>query len=629
MKSKNTKIDFDLFANGEENRPRLLADIGGTHARFAFEIAPRQFDAIEVFPCQQFSTLSLAIECYLAHHPELASQVQHAAIAIANPIAGDEVVMTNHHWRFSIETMRHAFGWRTLLVTNDFTALALSIPHLKPHEVEAIGGGEGLAHEVIGLLGSGTGLGVSGLIRVKERWVALGSEGGHVSFAPGNALEAAILNFAWHRYQHVSFERLLSGPGIELLFQALCAIHQAPPQNLTTPEIVERSQQQTCELCVETTNVFSALLGAFAGNLAVTLGCRGGLYIGGGVVGKMGRAFNRPLFRSRFEAKGRFEAYVCRIPTLLIRAQHPAFLGVSSILSDHLAQGNRHNSLVAHINLAYPTLSAAERRVADLVLGDPHFVMNQSISEIAQRAKVSQPTVIRFCRSAGVDGLSQFKLKLAAMDHAVPLIHSQVQSNDAVENVSHKVLDNTLAALVNMRKTINGEVFESAINDLRHATRIEIFAVGQSVSVAIDAENKLVRFGIPTTVRQDTTMQKNVAETLISGNVVLVFSRTGEMMALNQAVAVAADNGASVIAIAPANSSLAQRAKVTIASDLGLESDMAMMPMLSRLQQLVLLDMLVIGLSLHKPHRQKKLSIHQFPFQHSNHALPLTFGDDE
>ncbi len=202
--------------------PRLLADIGGTNARFALEVAPGDLVEIRDYACDDFSGVPEVIRAYLdeADHAE---PVRHAAIAIANPIAGDEVRMTNRDWHFSIEATRRALRFETLLVVNDFTALAMALPYLSEAQRRQVGGGEPQPGGVIGLLGPGTGVGVSGLIPAADRWIALGSEGGHTTFAPADEREIEVLRYAWKQFPHVSFERLVAGPGMALVYQALAA----------------------------------------------------------------------------------------------------------------------------------------------------------------------------------------------------------------------------------------------------------------------------------------------------------------------------------------------------------------------------------------------------------------------
>ncbi|WP_312554360.1 glucokinase, partial [Massilia sp.] len=189
----------------------------------------------------------------------------------------------------------------------------------------------------LGLLGAGTGLGVSGLIPCGDSWDALRSEGGHVSFAPVNELELAILQYAWREFEHVSFERFLSGAGVELIYRALAHHHGQPVEALGAPEISRRALAGECALSSQVLDVFCGMLGTVAGNLAVTLGAQGGVYIGGGIVPRLGERFAASSFRSRFERKGRFSAYLAQVPTYVITAEYPAFLGVSAILAEKLS----------------------------------------------------------------------------------------------------------------------------------------------------------------------------------------------------------------------------------------------------------------------------------------------------
>ena len=320
--------------------PRLLADIGGTNARFTLEVAPATFTLIKVLPCAEYPTLADALKSYLAEPDVQAAckaPLRHAALAIANPITGDLVRMTNHHWEFSIEALRLACGFATLIVANDFTALARALPHLAHDQKVQIGGGSFVPNTPLGLVGAGTGLGVSGLIPCKSSWTALLSEGGHVTFSPANPTEVAVLQYAWKAFDHVSAERFLSGDGIELLYRALAEHSGRPNQGLDAPEISRRALAGECALCDDAIETFCGMLGTVAGNLAITLGAQGGIYIGGGIVPRLGERFANSKFRRRFEQKGRFVHYLAAVPTFVITAQYPAFLGVSAILSEKLA----------------------------------------------------------------------------------------------------------------------------------------------------------------------------------------------------------------------------------------------------------------------------------------------------
>ncbi|MES2261320.1 MAG: glucokinase [Pseudomonadota bacterium] len=325
------------FAGG----PRLLADVGGTNARFGLERAPGDIGLIHVLACGDYATLAEALRAYLAL-PDVAEAaagaIRHGAIAIANPVTGDLVRMTNHHWEFSIEALRTECGFDVLVVVNDFTALASSLPFLSDQQKVQIGGGAAQPGAPLGLIGAGTGLGVSGLVPSKDGgWTALLSEGGHVSFSPVNPTEIAILQYAWTEFEHVSAERLMSGVGIELIYRALAAYQGVKAEALAVPDIVRRALDGSCPLCEQVIEAFCCMLGTVAGNLGVTLGAQGGIYIGGGIVPRLGARFAASGFRARFESKGRFSRYLAQVPTFVITAEYPAFVGVSAILSERLA----------------------------------------------------------------------------------------------------------------------------------------------------------------------------------------------------------------------------------------------------------------------------------------------------
>lgn len=327
--------------------PRLLADIGGTNARFALETAPRRFEAVAVFPNKAYSGLADALHAYLAQPTAIAAgagQARHAAFAIANPVESDSVRMTNSQWAFSIENVRQQFGLDTFLVVNDFTALAMAVPLLTADQKTQAGGGNAVAGKAIGLLGPGTGLGVSGLIPAGGEWIALEAEGGHVTFSPANEREAELLHHAWKQYPHVSAERMISGMGLELVYRILAEQSGKSVRTLSAPEISRRALAGECNICDETIEFFCAMLGTAAGNLALTLGAKGGIYIGGGIVPRLRERFVNSSFRQRFEQKGRFSSYLEKIPTYVITEAYPAFIGISAMLAKRL------NSLSADLN---------------------------------------------------------------------------------------------------------------------------------------------------------------------------------------------------------------------------------------------------------------------------------------
>ncbi len=316
------------------NFHRLVADVGGTHARFASQFAPGA-PLVETgrYACADFPSLQDA----LRHHIDTRRlpQPAEAAIGIATPITGDAVRMTNNAWSFSIAQMKASLGLQRLLVINDFTALALALPALPASDLQAIGGGSAQAGGAMALIGAGTGLGVSGLLRAEDgSYVPIAGEGGHVSLSTASAEEDAVLGVLRGRFGHVSAERVLSGPGIENLYRALSELRGVPASLANASEVTGAALAGSDAMALDALSLFSSLLGQAAGNLALTLGARGGVYIGGGIVPKLGSAFDAALFRERFEDKGRFAAYLAAIPTLLIKSSdEAALLGASRALN--------------------------------------------------------------------------------------------------------------------------------------------------------------------------------------------------------------------------------------------------------------------------------------------------------
>ncbi len=312
--------------------PRLIADIGGTNARFALLTDESHIVAEQVLPVAQYPSMETAINVYLAQVGGV--RPQEAALAIATPITGDYVPFTNYpQWAFSVTALQMALGFKRLVLINDFTALALALPHLTAAEYVAIGGGTAVPETTIGLIGPGTGLGISGLVWSGQRWIPLTTEGGHATFAPTTSLEWEVGQFIHRRFGHVSLERILSGPGLVHLYSALLELdnHADEALVLTPAEITERGLNGTCPTCRRALEMFCAILGSAAGNLALTLGARGGIYIGGGIVPRLGDFFAQSAFRERFEAKGRFRDYLALIPTWVITATHPALRGVAQV----------------------------------------------------------------------------------------------------------------------------------------------------------------------------------------------------------------------------------------------------------------------------------------------------------
>jgi len=310
----------------------LVADIGATNARFGLVSPKGAVLRTRTLAVADHPTIADAVTAYLGEIGKLPMPRQ-GAIAIASAITDDRVAMTNHPWSFSISALRAQLGLARLEVINDFTALALALPHLSPQERRPIGGGIPAAGAPIGVLGPGSGLGVSGLVPTAAGWIPLAGEGGHATMAPASDRESAVLGRIRLHFDHVSAERVLSGPGLINLYNTLAALDGVSSRGYAAAQITDPETGAADPLCAEATSLFCAMLGTMAGNLALTLGARGGIYIGGGIVPRLGQRFAQSPFRQRFEAKGRFSPYLAAIPTWVVTHPLPAFLGCAAVLS--------------------------------------------------------------------------------------------------------------------------------------------------------------------------------------------------------------------------------------------------------------------------------------------------------
>jgi glucokinase len=262
-----------------------------------------------------------------------------AAIAIANPVLGDHVQMTNHTWSFSIAEMQRSFHFRHFVVINDFKAIALSLPSLSDNDVRRIGGGELRPDGPRAVIGPGTGLGVAGLLAdSRGGWVAVEGEGGHATLAACTSREWSVIEWLTRHYGHASAERAVSGQGLADIHRALVEIDRREAPDRDAAQVSRAALEEHDPVAIEALELFCAFLGTVAGNLALTLGSTGGVYIGGGIVPRLGSFFDASPFRRRFEAKGRFSAYAARIPTwVIVRDTSPALLGAERALDAAIA----------------------------------------------------------------------------------------------------------------------------------------------------------------------------------------------------------------------------------------------------------------------------------------------------
>ncbi|MAD74373.1 MAG: glucokinase [Rheinheimera sp.] len=314
----------------------IVADIGGTNARFSrVNLNSLNLDKVAVYPCATFASLADALAHY--QQEQQLSNLKHVAIAIACPVNGDSISMTNFHWNFSVSAMQQQLGLERLLVMNDFTAVAMSLPALTKNDKVQLGNGTAQSHLPMAVLGAGTGLGVAHLISVNNQFIPLPGEGGHVDWAAQTEQEWFIQQVLRKEYGHVSPERVLSGPGLEAIYRALALHRQLDVAPLSAGEIGSLALQGSSELASATVAQFFASLGSIAGDLALTLSAFGGVYVAGGIAPKLLPLMAASDFRTRFEAKGRFSAFNRQIATYIVTAPQPGLLGAAVYLKQSLA----------------------------------------------------------------------------------------------------------------------------------------------------------------------------------------------------------------------------------------------------------------------------------------------------
>ncbi len=311
----------------KHDRLALVADIGGTNARFAIaNLDTLALSDVRIAPSRSFASLPAAASDYIS---QLASIPKLACFALAGPIAGDTVRLTNLAWSCTRAELQTASGVDRLIVMNDFEALALVLPHLQDRDLHAIGSPASSTHGVKAVLGPGTGLGVAGLVPTGERWMPLASEGGHISFAARDASELSLLSELYPGLEHISAERLLSGSGLARLYAALGKTEAGAARGLEPSAVVARARSGSDAAAEKAIVLFSTWLARFAGDVALLFGARGGLYLAGGIAPNILFALTPDVFRSAFEAKGRLSSFLAEIPVNIILAPDAGLRGAA------------------------------------------------------------------------------------------------------------------------------------------------------------------------------------------------------------------------------------------------------------------------------------------------------------
>jgi glucokinase len=306
----------------------LVADIGGSNSRFALANSSGDLEHILVIENDTVADLDAAVARYLE---ETEARPRAATLAVAGPVGGEEVVLTNRtNWRLRHGEFAKRFGFSQLRVLNDFEAVAWALPHLGAAHTRPLGTPVEAREGVKVVLGPGTGLGVAALLPADGRWHVIASEGGHASFGPQALDETAMFAKLREECGAISAETVLSGPGLVRLARALD--RQAGRHE---PETIVASALAREPSAHAAARMFVRLLGRFAGGLALTFKALGGVYITGGVAGGLGPLLDEPQFRTAFEAHPPHESLLKTIPTLLITCPQPGLIGCAALASDH------------------------------------------------------------------------------------------------------------------------------------------------------------------------------------------------------------------------------------------------------------------------------------------------------
>lgn len=307
-------------------QPRLLADIGGTNARFAIEISRGVIENIEVLACNDFDNIYDALRAYLKN---IDLRPHNAALAIAHPVNSDFIKMTNNHWAFSIQTLKKELNFKSLIAINDFTAQAYGITRLKESELVQIRGKKSVQDSTKVIFGPGTGLGVSAIVPCNNDFAVMTTLGGHVNFSPFDDLESSIWEYARNKLGHISSEHFLSGSGIRLIYEALANIEGKKDEGYVQRDITNKALLNECSLCKLTLDVFCSMLGVMASNLALTFGALGGIYICGGIIPRFIQYFKNSSFNARFISKSKVDFYLLEIPVYVVLSKYNGIYGAS------------------------------------------------------------------------------------------------------------------------------------------------------------------------------------------------------------------------------------------------------------------------------------------------------------
>jgi glucokinase len=314
----------------------LLADIGGTYARFAM-LSGDKLASVMTLSVNDHRQISDAIRHFLAKQGG-ASSIDEAILALAGPIGSGRCALTNSAWVVDGEALKHEFGFRTLRLVNDHEAAAWSLPHLAPSDTLLIGPDKGAPDAPMALLGPGTGLGMACYVQSPGGKSVVASEGGHMTLAATSDYESDVIAILRRQFAHVSAERVLSGPGLLNLYRAIATLDGVEVLPRAPAEVTRAALDGTCATCRKTLDTFVSFLGSVAGDVALLFGARGGVFVGGGIIPHIAHRLPAMDFRQRFEAKGKFQAYLSEIPLRIVLRRDAAFLGLTALVRNAAAK---------------------------------------------------------------------------------------------------------------------------------------------------------------------------------------------------------------------------------------------------------------------------------------------------
>ena len=316
----------------------LLGDIGATNARLSL-LANGRLGAVTTFEVARYASFPDVVTAFLNTHRDQVP-VTRALLAVAGPVEGGRSKLTNCSWIIDADELRRTFGLAEVRVVNDFAATAHSLPSLTAADLHPLGGGRAVSGAPMAVLGPGTGLGVACLVPGASEPAVIAGEGGHATFAAASAREDAVIDYLRRRFGHVSAERMVSGTGLENLYQAIAALDGSEAPTRDAAEITRTALDGTCRTAAAALDMFCALLGSFSGNVALMFGARGGVFIAGGIAPRIVEFLGRSHFRRRFEEKGRLRPYLQAIPSNVIVHSGAAFVGLRSLAKSSIAGSN-------------------------------------------------------------------------------------------------------------------------------------------------------------------------------------------------------------------------------------------------------------------------------------------------